>query len=146
MQQATQNTNIQLRKFTLAETIAFRNKPEALSFLRSKGYEPKNMIDVVDLLDYYILQHKDTAIAELAQIHPDREMIIENNIVPKHNNANGDEYNNCAGCGGKCGSKAPAFSNVDGAASPVSLINNNQMFYAVIAFAVVGLVVVAIKN
>lgn len=107
------NANIITQNLTLAETIAHRNPEVANELLIRNGYPHSANRDVLARnLNQFILKHRESALKQLAGIHPDKEIISN---FAGDDNADGDENmppvrsrrRVCPGCGKK-------HSNVDG--------------------------------
>ena len=65
------------------------------------GYpKPKNPNDMAHKLTAIALNHGGNFLTEIANIHPDRDLILK--TTSSMNDA-GSEKLNCAGCGGTCG-------------------------------------------
>jgi hypothetical protein len=145
------------KNLTLIETIAYRNSNEANTLLINNGYpQSRNIDELIFKLSQFLLKGGDTALQQLSQIHPDKDLIIGNNTAaPQTNNfvpgtgfANSTGYNSCEGCGGKCGgANKPAYSNVDAQAQPVmQLSGNSQMFNTLAIIAIVGIFAMMINS
>jgi hypothetical protein len=117
-----QNKNVIVKNLTLAETIAHRNPEIANEMLILNGYPHSPDRDVLaKQLNHFLLTQREKALKELANVHPDKELISSmtgdeyNNAdgdgseeMPvkrrpngrgsgRHHNADGDEYSNCCG-------------------------------------------------
>jgi hypothetical protein len=81
-------------KQTLYTTIADRNPREAFNFLAEKGYNKMKkdpQVIAVALADY-VTKNQETALAELAKIHPDKEL-FQPEVQPLQ-----PILSNCDGC------------------------------------------------
>ena len=138
-----------------AETIVKGEPAQAMQFLAQKGYQtPRNKSEAIDVLYDFINRSGEPGLKELAKIHPDRDLILDNasyqnqNGVDGFNNCGGNGYNSCEGCGGKCGGKKPNYSNVDGNSQPnmVNAMGRDQMFYVTVGLLVFGLTAIIIST
>jgi hypothetical protein len=83
-------------KQTLYTTIAYRNPKEAYNLLAGKGYnkmKKDSQVIAIALADY-VTKNQDSALAELAKIHPDKELFqLETEAQPLQ-----PIISNCDGC------------------------------------------------
>lgn len=116
--------NIIIKNLTLAETIAHRNPEVANELLIKNGYPHSPDRDVLAKnLNHFLLTQRDNALSKLANIHPDKAIIMSANGVDinepyENDNADGDDNfdgggterralpqnrnkNRCKNCGGK---------------------------------------------
>lgn len=91
---------------TIAGTIAFRNTDKANKFLLLAGYGPsRNPEEIAYKLNDYIAKFGEEALAALAEIHPDRDVILpaekENipaaQVVNMNMTGDNDNFHNCHG-------------------------------------------------
>jgi hypothetical protein len=67
-----------MRKITIYDYIASSVPADAYSLLKANGYpKPQNHHDLVAELKDYVRKNKETALIEIANIHPDKELIVE---------------------------------------------------------------------
>jgi hypothetical protein len=72
--------NIIVKNLTLAETIAHRNPEVANELLIKNGYPHSPDRDVLAKnLNHFLLNQRDVALTKLAEIHPDKEIIMSAN-------------------------------------------------------------------
>lgn len=127
------------RNLTLSETIAHRNPEVANQLLIENGYPHSANRDILAKNLNHFLLSKEGALQELANIHPDRNLIYDsfvevpqkgfipgdgfehadgNNGIPhknrRHNNKNrqGDNFHNC--CGHSSANGDDSYSNCAG--------------------------------
>lgn len=150
------------QQITLYHTIANRNGYEANQLLMANGYAPSvTPQQLIDKLADFVIKNGDAAIKQLSHIHPDKDMIMTNQInvaAPQSMNFNGNfstmgnfandpqpQFNNCTGCGGKCGGK---YSNADGATQLAApLVNKEHALNFLAVIAVIGiLAVITLRN
>jgi hypothetical protein len=113
-----ENQNINMRrKITLQELVAEDATKEAKMLVVKYGETPaRNMDDLINKLNYITSTHKESALSDLAKIHPDKDLILAYCSTEKKSNAcgcggcsdfsgfNGEETSGCCGscsCGGK---------------------------------------------
>lgn len=111
---------------TIAGTIAFRNTSLANKFLLSAGYGPsRSPEEIAYKLNNYIASFGEAALESLAEIHPDRDVVLlsapkpENKPAPQIENMNmcggHNNYHNCNGGGCNCNKQsAPMHFNATG--------------------------------
>ncbi len=139
--------------------MAANNSQELNSFLTGKGFAPARTVDDLAFkINHYITQGGDAALDELARLHPDRDLIMQNNMpAPQANNflnatGNGG-YHNCSGggynsCQGGCsscgGAKAapPRYSNAEGGTPAVPGHAKENALNVIAILAVIGLVAI----
>ena len=82
-----------MNKIPLYYYIAFNNPDGAKSVIESFGYEIYNVRDRNDLaqcVKQLIQERGEDALAALAKVHPDRDLILSEADTPKALSANGD--------------------------------------------------------
>ncbi len=90
------------KELTLFDRIACSKESQipASKLIVKYGYpKPKNPNDMAHKLTAIALNHGETFLTEIANIHPDRDLILK--TTSSMNDA-GSEKLNCAGCGGTC--------------------------------------------
>lgn len=114
---------------TIAGTIAFRNTDLANKFLLQAGYTPsRSPEEVAYKLNNYIAQFGEPALEALAEIHPDRDVVLlsapkpENKPAPQIENMNmcggHNNYHNCNGGACSCNRPKQNYFNATGDDSP----------------------------
>lgn len=96
------NQNIIVKNLTLAETIAHRNPEVANQLLIKNGYPASsNQAELARRLNSFLLNQRENALKQLANIHPDKELIFSS--VDGFDNADGfdniDGFDNAHGRG-----------------------------------------------
>jgi hypothetical protein len=145
---------------TFIDTVANRNFGQANAILVNNGIAAANGTDdLIRKLSILVLEQGDRALEQIAQIHPDRDLIMNN--IPSaqvaNSNFNGGGfsncsgcsggYSNCEGCGGTCGGKNKGYSNADGTTNPqVSLISKEQTLNTLAVIAVFGIIAIIISK
>ena len=123
-------------KASLASTVALRNTDKAFQLANSYGLEPESHQELIYCLNRIISEQRDKGLNQIANIHPDRELILS--TVNKSSNACG-----CSSADGVETSKgndvsSPETTNKPTGARP-SFVRENQtlliMAGAVIAIA-----------
>lgn len=73
------NENIIVKNLTLAETIAHRNPEMANELLIKNGYPAsRDQAELARRLNAFLLNKREHALKELANIHPDKALLISN--------------------------------------------------------------------
>ncbi len=97
-----------MRKISLAEYIAANGQPAAINLLRTYGYpvsaSPSHP-ELTKMISKFIINEREKGLVEVALIHPDRELLLENG-----------QYSNCSGdcsCGGSCKGSSSADGQSD---------------------------------
>ncbi len=66
-----------MENISIQELVAVNNTPKAKALIVKYGYEPaKNYDDLLYKLFVFTKEHKEDALKELANIHPDKELIL----------------------------------------------------------------------
>lgn len=102
-----------MKGISLSRYIAFNNTRGAQAMLKEYGIpKARGYEDLVQKLNFILKKYRTDGLYAMANIHPDRELIIEAYKQEKGSNACGESHSSCNGdkdCG--CGCK----SNFDGA-------------------------------
>lgn len=140
----------QIRKTTFAEYIAQHNFEAANRFLTGQGYPASsNSNELAQRIGSFVTQNGDRGLQAMMILHPDREEILSQTSsfnLPSYNQAMGNNYHNCAGCGGTCGGKN--FSNATGSnTNQQPFFSTEKSLNALAVVALVGIVfLAAIRN
>lgn len=147
--------NQQPQQQTIFQYIAFGpTAGEANKMIVEYGMpQAKSRVQLAESLAALAQVH-DSFIDELAEIHPDRELILGNmdsqdkRQISHPVNFSG-EHLNCAGCNGACGSANYHSANGQdaGGKNVAQMMAQNNMIAAALALVVVGFVaIVALKK
>lgn len=80
--------------------MALEKPMECAQLVQSYGVVPSNNPDVLARQLHDIAKSDDYAFNKLAEMHPDREMILETSNSWSNASGCGSGYSNCGGCGG----------------------------------------------
>lgn len=117
-------------RMSLQEVIAISNTPKAKALVRKYGYEPAyNYNELVLTLEEFTRDYKEEALAELAKIHPHRDLILyfeeedKSNACGCHSDSKTNGNNHGKGC--KC-PDCFGFSNFEYAEEYIDFIGSKK--------------------
>lgn len=85
-------------RISIQEVIAYNNTPKAKALVIRYGYNPpRNYDELVETLFQFVRDYREEALAELANIHPDKNLILRY-TQKQEDKSNSDGGCNCKNC------------------------------------------------
>lgn len=130
--------------------LSEKNPYVAKSICHNFGYKIANVRDAKDLgacLEQVVSQEGETALKQVMENHPDKEIIIE--LFGKTESSDNTKKSSCGcggncKCGGNCGCKKDSYYNFDGKSE--SRVSTSQTNTFIIASALLLAVAIISKN